>query len=165
MPDESEICLAALFLNKGKAVLTEKEFSMYVSLDLRWMSAKDANSLINVFLKKGLLKKTGDYLKPSIDLSAIDVPVAYRPSEALIASLKDSAPVPDRTKKNADLLSVLIDKAVELNLDKGTFVSECNKISKRINADIEVAALIVLNEQGADISPFIEDVRSVITSR
>lgn len=167
MPDELETCLAALFLNKGKDVLTVKEFSMYVSLDLRWMQVKDANDLMELLLKRKLLTRSGDYLRPNMDLSSVDVPVAYRPSEDLIKTLKVSEPAarPEPANTSQDIFHELIQKAAEYGMNKGTFISECNKISKRTNVDIEVASLMVLRDKGMDVLPYIDGVRSVILNR
>jgi len=168
MPDELEICLAALFLNKGKDVLTAKEFTMYVSLDLRWMQAKDADALMKALIEKGLMSRTDEYLRPLIDTSAVDVPVAYRPSEGLIKGLKGNAPKQTAAKKSSeppDLLSVLIAKATDSGMGKGAFVSECNKISKKMDVDMEVAAVMILKERGVDIMPFMDGVRSSVLSR
>lgn len=165
MSNELETCLAALFLNKGKDVLTVKEFAMYVSLDLRWMQVKDANHLMEVFLKEGMLSRSGEYLKPAIDISSIDVPVAYRPSESLLTILKENVPAPEPVANNDNVFSQLINMAVEQGMEKGTFISECNKISKRTNIDIEVAALMVLRDKGVDIAPYLDGVRAIILGR
>jgi hypothetical protein len=168
MPDELETCLAALFLNKGRDVLTAKEFVMYVSLDLRWMQVKDADALMDTFLERGLMSRTGEYLRPRMDLSAVEVPVAYRPSEELIKALNDQPPKHPAAEKSddaPDLLQRLIQQALDSGMGKGAFVSECNKISKKADVDIEVAALMILRERGADILPFLEDVRSAVLGR
>ena len=168
MSDELETCLAALFLNKGKDVLTAKELTMYISLDLRWMQAKDADALMKTLIGKELMSKTGEYLRPLIDVSAVDVPVAYRPSEALLKSLKGHAP--DQTAANKagappNLLSVLIGEALNSGMEKGAFISECNKISKKMDIDMEVAAVMILKERRADIAPLMDDVRSSVLQR
>jgi len=167
MPDELEICLAALFLNKGKDVITIKEFTMYVSLDLRWMQTKDADTLMKILVEKKLMSRSGEYLKPAIDTSSIDVPVAYRPSDRLLTILKNHISEQPAAKKNNDpgLLPALINKALDLGAEKGSFISECNKISKKMDIDMEVAALMILKEKGADVTPFIGDVRTFILSR
>jgi len=164
MPDELEVCLAALFLNKGKDVLTAKEFTMFISLDLRWMQTKDADSLLRAFIGKGLMSRTGEYLRPLIDTSSIDVPVAYRPSDALIRSLKAVPEQPAAKKNDASpgVLPLLISKALESGMGKDTFISECNKISKKMDINMEVAAIMILREKGVDITPFTEGVRSTI---
>jgi len=168
MPDELETCLAALFLNKGKDVLTAKEFTMYVSLDLRWMPVKDADSLMKLLLETGLMSRTGDYLRPLEDVSAVNVPVAYRPSEDLLKRLRTHAPKEPAAKKSddaPDLLQRLIQKALDAGMGKGAFVSECNKVSKKADVDMEVAALMILRERGVDVLPFLEDARSAVLGR
>ena len=167
MPDELEICLAALFLNKGKDVLTAKEFTMYISLDLRWMQAKDADALMKAFIGKGLMSRTDDYLRPLIDTSAVDVPVAYRPSEGFLKSLKEPVPERPAAKKSdgADLLQVLIAKALDSGMGKGAFISECNKFCKKMDVDMEVAAVMILREKGVDVTPLMDDVRSTVLRR
>jgi len=165
--DELEICLAALFLNKGRDVLTAKEFTMYVSLDLRWMQVKDADALMTVLIEKKLMARTGEYLRPAVDISSIIVPVAYRPSESFIDSLRVRGQ-PAAAKKadgRADVLSKLIGEALAAGMGKGAFVSECNKLSKRADVDMEVAALMLLREKGVDVSPFIDEVLSSILGR
>ncbi len=168
MADELETCLAALYLNKGKDVLTVKEFAMYISLDLRWMQVKDAELLMRTLIKRGLMTRSGDYLKPAVDISAIDVPVAYRPSEELINGLRKVEPEPAEipaATDTVDVLNDLIQKAIETGMEKGAFISECNKVRKRTNVDMEVAALMILRDKGVDVDPYLEPVRSAILSR
>ena len=167
MTDELEICLAAVFLNKGKDVLTAKEFTMYVSLDLRWMQVKDADTLLKIFLEKDLVSKTDDYVRPQIDISKVSVPVAYRPSDALLKTLRTYSPKQAAVKKDVpvDLLSRLVQKALDIGFAKGAFIAECNRISKKADVDMEVAALIILKEKGVDIMPYINDTGSAVQSR
>ncbi|MCL1979031.1 MAG: DUF2240 family protein [Methanomassiliicoccaceae archaeon] len=168
MSNELETCLAALFINKGKDVLTAKEFTMYASLDLRWMQVRDANALMNVLIEKKLMSKNGDYLRPLINISEVSVPVAYRPSADLIKALNNNtSKQPAATKKDAapDLLPKLIQEALASGMEKGAFVSECNKISKRMDVDMAVAAIMILKERGVDATPFIEEARSSVLSR
>ncbi|MDR1690372.1 MAG: DUF2240 family protein [Candidatus Methanoplasma sp.] len=166
MSDELKVCAAALFLNKGKDVLTVKEFTMYVSLDLRWMQVKDANLLLDAFVKNSLVSKTDGYLRPAVDISSIEVPVAYRPSEDLLNEIrKGQLERPAKVNDPADVLQRLVQAALDSGMEKGAFISECNKVRKRTNVDMEVAALMILRERDVDIMPFIDDVRSSVLSR
>ncbi|NLU45549.1 MAG: DUF2240 family protein [Euryarchaeota archaeon] len=47
-------------------------------------------------------------------------------------------------------------------MNRGEFVSECNRIVKRFNVDMEVAALLILRDKGADITPYYDDVRESV---
>ncbi len=160
------VCAAAFFRNKGKEVITAKEFTMGVSLDFRWMPVKEANALITLLIDNKILEKNGDYLKPLIDITEIDVPVAYRPSaeflETVTAAIgKKPEPVKEIVE-SAPLLPDLLSEAEKSGLKKGPFIAECNGLVKSLNIDMEIAALIVLRDHGADISPYIERAYSML---
>ncbi len=168
MNDELKVCTAAFFRNKGKEVITVMELIMTISLDLRWMDATTASRFVKVVVSEGLVTSTQDnLLKAAKELSTIDVPVAYKPSKELLEFIR-SAPsdkkentndskathkAPSKSDKDA-LLPKMMDLATSVGMQKGIFVSECNKIVKRLNVDMEVAALIVLRDKGVDIAPY-----------
>lgn len=156
MSDELAVCAAAFFRNKGKDVIADKEFTMCVSLDFRWMPVKEANTLLKMLLDNKILEKNGNLLRTVADLSDVDVPVAYRPSEKLLSEIKNYSPGPEKKKEN-NIFADLVDTAEKTGIKKGEFISECNNIVKRLNIDTEVAALIVLRDRGADITRFADD--------
>ena len=165
MTDELTICTAAFFRNKGKSVITENEFLMVISMDLHWMPYGKAKLLLSVLLSKKILVKNGEYLKPSFEISEIDVPVAYRPSDSLISSLgqaKEERPVRPPAPAGDDLLPSMISAATEKGMEKRDFVSESNSVSKRLDIDMLAAALIVLRDNGVDIEPFADRVYDAV---
>lgn len=87
MVNELIVCAAAFFQNKGRNVIAEKEFTMGISLDYRWMSVNEAKSLMNAMVSADILESKGGYLRPRFKESEVSVPIAYRPSAKLIASL------------------------------------------------------------------------------
>ena len=167
MTDEYTICAAAFFRNKGKSVITETEFLMVISMDLHWMPYGKAKELLAQMLSKNVLVKNGEYLKPSFEVSDIEVPVAYRPSDALISSLSQKTDkVPAKpAPAGDDLLPSMIAEAVRLGMEKRDFISESNSISKRLDIDMLAAALIVLRDRGADIAPYTDRVYQTVISK
>ena len=166
MDNELTTCIAAVFLNKGKDVLTTKEFAMYVSLDLRWMPVKDSYNLMTVLSEKKMIEISGDYLRPIIDLSSVNVPVAYRPDDKLLGMLNSyKANTKAVITGPEELFPQLIAVAVDSGANKGKFVSECNRVSKTLNVDMEVAAILTLRELNVDISPYISAVSEQILDR
>ncbi len=157
MTDELVVCAAAFFRSIGKDVTTVEEFVMSTSLDMKWMSRSDSESLLALMVKKGVLTKKGEYVRPSGDISGVDVPLAYRPSKDIIDALhpqkKDPAP---------DMFHILMDTAVKSGMERRDFIQNCNKIQKRLDVDIGVAALIVLRDNGQDISPYVDDVNEFV---
>ena len=166
MTDEYTVCAAAFFRNKGKNVIGEAEFLMGISLDFHWMPYGKAKELLAALLSKKILVKNGDVLKPSFEISEIEVPVAYRPSDSLMSSLSKSQPANSGTKPTGDdLLSSMIAEAEKKGLEKRTFISEANSLSKKLGVDMLAAALIILRDAGVDITSFADRVYEALTKK
>ena len=167
MTDEYTVCAAAFFRNKGKNLISETEFLMAISLDFHWMPYGQAKQLLSILLSKGILVKNGELLKPTFEISEVEVPVAYRPSEALMSSLSKSAPAKTESKPagDADLLPSMIAAAGEKGLEKRIFISEANSLSKKLGVDMLVAALIILRDEGVDITSYANRVYEAMKSK
>ncbi len=162
MAKEFEACAAAYFRGIGKNVTTPDEFVMGISLDFKWMSPSEAKLLLATLTNTGVVLQRDSYIRPAGDLSAVDVPLAYRPSRELVESLRgrkkqrsDVREAPGVAREPADIFSVLISKAMESGMDRRDFIQSCNRIQKRLDIEIDVAALIVLRDAGTDVSPYL----------
>jgi hypothetical protein len=151
MPDEFTVCAAAFFRTIGKDVTTSDEFVMISSLELKWMSPSEAKLLLKALLDRGVLVKKGNFVRPAADLSGIDLPLAFRPSPALIEAMH-SKPAPPKTEPSPDMFHVLMDIAKQKGMETRDFVPACTRIQKRLGIDVSAAALLVLRDNGADIS-------------
>ena len=166
MSDELTVCAAAFLRNKGKGSVTENEFLMGISMDLHWMPYKDAKKLLTALIDNRILIKSGEFLKPDFEISGIDVPVAYRPSDALIRSLDDVKT--KQAKKDDvgnDMMPLLMSEAVESGMEKRDFISECNVLQKRLNIDVLAAGLIVLRDRGVDVSDYSDRVYDAVSRK
>ena len=158
MTDELTVCAAAFFRSIGKDVTTSDEFVMISSLELKWMSPSDVKILLKNLLAAGILEKKGEYIRPAKDLSGIDLPLAYKPSRELLNPVR-AAPAPAPKKESEpDMFHILMGVAAEKGMQTRDFVPVCSKIQKRLGIDISAAALIVLRDNGVDISPYIDQV-------
>jgi len=155
MADELTVCAAAYFRNVGKDVTTSDEFVMISSLELKWMSPADCKLLLKAFLDKGILEKKGEYIRTASDLSGLDVPLGYKPSKELVDGLHSA---PAKKESAPDMFHVLMDVAKQNGLTPKDFVPACSKIQKRLGIDVGAAALMVLRDNGVDISPYVDDV-------
>ncbi|MFA6710751.1 MAG: DUF2240 family protein [Candidatus Methanomethylophilaceae archaeon] len=157
MTDGLTLCAAAFLRNKGKGVITEKEFLMGISMDLHWMPYRDAQRLLSALLKNGTFESNGEYIKANFETSEIDIPVAYRPPADLLNDLSvEKTAVPPAKEK--DVLPALMAEAERSGMKKKEFIAASNMIQKKLNIDVAAAGLIVLRDRGIDISPFIETV-------
>ncbi len=165
MADEFTVCAAAFFRSIGKDVTTSDEFVMITSLELKWMSPSDSKLMLNALLSKGILVKKGDFIRPSQDLNALDLPLAYRPSADLIDAIHGKVSRPQKKETEPDLFHIMMDVAGKNGIQVRDFVPACTKIQKRLGIDIAVAALIVLRDNGTDISEYTDDVYESICSQ
>lgn len=152
--DELRLCTAAFFRSKGKSVITEQEFLMGVSMNMRWMPYGDAEKLLAAMIKSGAVGKDGEYVRPKFDVNSIDVPVGYKPSADIL-----------KIKQPEDVFQTLVSKAAAAGIDKKDLLSYCRTIQKKLNVDIEVAALMALRDKGVDVSADAEKVYGMVKER
>ena len=154
MDNELIVCAAAFFQNKGRDVIAEKEFTMGVSLDYRWMSVNEAKLLVKAMVSSNILESKDGYLRPKFKGSEINVPIAYRPSAKLIASITSIKNEPVAIKKNQDdnVFSEMILMAEGSGMRRAGYIAACNSLQKKLDIDIEVAGVMILRDIGADVS-------------
>ncbi len=195
MVNELVVCAAAFFQNKGRSVIAEKEFTMGISLDYRWMSVNEARSLMNAMVSANILESKGGYLRPKFKESEVSIPIAYRPSTKLIASLTSikTDPVVEKkelvtsvedpttvtedpatlikdsvtVKKDQDdnVFSKMISMAEKAGMRRAGYIAACNSVQKKLDVDIEVAGVMILRDIGADVSDLYEKVRHSVLSK
>jgi len=154
MVDELTLCAAAFFRSIGKDVTTSNEFVMIASLELKWLPPSDSKLLLKTLLSSGIMVQKGEYIRASSDLSGIDLPLAYKPSPELVELIhKGPQPKPAPQKEQEpDLFHILMDIAKDNGIQTKDFVPPCTRIQKALGIDIAAAALIVLRDNGVDIS-------------
>ena len=151
-----ETCLALLFKRKGKNILSEKEFVFSASMDFRWFSPKEAQALLEMGIKRGLLERTDGMVKPAFDYKTMEIPVNYRPCKDLLKEVE-----PD-----VSLFSIVLDDMAKTSgQKKRDLVARVNKVQDHLGVDIEVAALALAKDMGMDISPYLDRVRKEVLAR
>ncbi len=67
------------FKRKGKDALKDMEFILALSLDLKWFNPEQAKIILSDAQKSGLLKREGELVRPSFDISKIEIPSGWKP--------------------------------------------------------------------------------------
>jgi len=169
MDNELNICATAFFRNCGKDIVTAKDFTMTVSLDMRWMSVKEAGTVLAAMLENGIMiKGAGGFLRPSKDLADLEVPIAYRPSKEFLMSLskkKTAGKTMQAADISQDMFPHLIKVAETEGIPRKKFASECNHIKKKLGIDVDVAALMVLRDGGVNVTGLANRVYTCLTNR
>jgi hypothetical protein len=104
---ELDKTIAVVFKRGGKNVMSEMEFVNNVIFNFRYSGAKEgfkldarkAQQVMDAGLAKGLLKKEEGMVKPTFDYREFEVPMNYKPTEAILSELiNESAPTHTSTQ-------------------------------------------------------------------
>ena len=153
---ELEITLAQLFRKKGKTSLTEKDFVFAASLDFRWFSPKEAQKLLELGLDSGLLAVKDGIVSPVFGHDKIEIPKGYAPTADILAGL---------VLPKGLFLKIVDAISAKTNLPAKDLISQINQTQDRMSVDIEVAALIVAKNLGADVESYLDVVEEDIGKR
>ena len=72
------------FKRKGKEQLKDMEFVMALSMDLKWFTPEQAKSVLAEAQRSGLLIREGELVRPSFDISKIEIPTGFKPETVYI---------------------------------------------------------------------------------
>ena len=151
-------CIAALFRQKGEDVMTEREFVYAASMDLHWFAPKEAQTLLDISLKRGLLKLSSGSLCASFEISDNMLELDYKPSKEII--------IGEQKRDEKDLFIELVDKiSTSSRLQRKEIIAKINKMREKMPVDIEVAALIVARNLGIAISEDIKNIKTELMTR
>jgi len=142
------------FLRKGKEILKESEFVLALSIDLHWFSPEQAKTVLSEAEKSGLLKREGEFIKPSFDLSEVEIPSGFKPE-------------PGNFEKKT-VFDRIIDRVTSgTGLDKRKVIALINKKQEELAkmVVIEVSAILVALEQGVMVDDLIEEEYEALTPR
>ncbi len=154
--EELKKAIAFLFKRKGRDSMSDTDFVMSASMDLRWFVPKEAQQLLRLGLELKLLTLSEGKLSPSFDVESIEMPLDYTPPPSLL-DLRTATP---------DLFAKILDRILtSTQIEKKQVISMVNATQEELDVDIEVASLIVARNAGVDISDLIDEVEQKIVSR
>src|SRR5438552_3378965 len=150
--EELRNAIALLFKRKGRDSLSEREFVLSASMDLRWFPPRDAQRLLQVGLETKLLESRDGTIRPVFDVSAVEVPRDYVPTTAILAM---------PTPVEEDLFLRVVDAiAAMTGMDRKAVIHRVNEVQEKMDVEVEVAALIAARQAGVDVAPFLPAVRA-----
>ncbi len=132
------------FKRKGKDALKESEFVLALSIDLNWFSPDQARNVVREAEKAGLIKREGDIISPTFDLSPIEQTPVFKPEVSVEQPLFDR--IIERIK-------------TETGMDKRKIVALVNKKRDELSklVEIEVSAILVALEHGVALDNLIDE--------
>lgn len=141
--------VAAPFRGRGEDQLAESEFVVALSLDRGWYSPDQATRVVDLAIGRGLLTREGDGLRPTFDVTAIDVPSGFSPDEELL----------QERSAFEQVLAALVDAGHE----KQDAVAGINRLQAEAGVTIEAAAVLYACRQGLDVTDAAIAARSALT--
>lgn len=78
-----QITIAAPFRHSRKTEMRKNELVYYYALDRKWMSTEQANLLLHRAEEDGFLKQENGVFSPRFDLTAIAIPIGFKPTSAI----------------------------------------------------------------------------------
>lgn len=145
--------IALLFRRKGRERMTEREFVLSASMDLRWFPPKEAQKLMDLSVKKGLLTIEGGGLEPTFDLKGVEVPLTF-------------VPTPEVLQDEGDLFDRILDEVANAaSVVRKDLVARVNALRERMGIYPEVAALVAARERDVNVSAVQAEVEAMVRER
>ena len=180
--------------------MSEMEFVNNVIFNFRYTDAKGgfkldarkAQQVMDAGLAKGYLKKEEGMVKPTFDYREFEVPMNYKPTEAIWSELINDAapvaiqnhapPVVNQAKEEAvpqasiipkpasaipvgtpSLFARLVDDISKSSgMKRNDVVARINKVQERLGTESLVTALAVARDNGIDITKYLKRLRKSI---
>ncbi len=147
------LTIAAAFKAKGRKSMSRSELTYFMSFDLKWFSHDMSKFIVEKAIEKGLLVEENGKLKPTFDVSAVEVPVNFKPD---ISSIEHSSVFDE----------IVEEIALKEGVSKKEVIAEINAYQEKLELiDAEVAALVVAKKHGIDVNKYIEDVEKVVLGK
>jgi len=157
MNDDLRHAVAMLFRQKGKKSMTEKEFLFGASIDLHWFPYPVAQKMLDAAKAAELVKEDNGLVRPSFDVSQVDVPVGFHPDKKML----EIAPA----RGEEGLFPSLLKQAESSGIRRRDFIAQCNRIQDHMDVDIEVASLLVLRDRGMDVTALLDEAERLVRER
>jgi len=141
------------FKRKGKDALKDTEFILALSLDLKWFNPEQAKIILSEAQKSGLLKREGEMVRPSFDISGIEIPSGFKPEPANLPK----KPIFDR----------IIERIIAgTGIEKRKVIAMINKKQEELSkqVEIEVSAILVAVENGVMVDDLIDEEYKALTT-
>lgn len=156
IPEELKYALVLLHRRVKSECPTRKDLVMTASMSLRWFPPTDAERLVDMAVDAGALREVDGRFVLGFDPKDVELPVGYTPTRALLRKRGD----------DEDVLLTLV-RAIAESTGSGPkqVMARINAVVSEMNVDVSVAAMMLAQESGIDVSPFVDTVRAGLLRR
>ncbi len=139
--------ISYVFRKKG-GTISISEFVFALSLDLKWFSPDQAESVLKTAEKEGLVQITGDMVKPLLDPNSVEIPIDFKPDQSIF------------TEKTAEtIFDQVIDRLQSSGaMGRPEIVRMINEKQNDLGiVEIDATALLVARMHGIDVTDLIDE--------
>jgi len=139
--------ISYVFRKKG-GTISISEFVFALSLDLKWFSPDQAESVLKTAEKEGLVQIVGDMVEPLLDLNSVEIPIDFKPDQSLFAE-KAAKPIFDQ----------VIDRLQSSGaMGRPEIVRMINEKQNDLGiVETDATALLVARMHGIDVTDLIDE--------
>lgn len=150
--------IAFAFRRRGAQQLPSSDLKLLLAFDLRWFSVEDAKRIVARAIETGLLQEMAGELVPTFDIDAIEVPVHFKPTLAVLDEAPRSlparvvAPAPAPEPVPVPKLAPAPAPAPAQGSAQAEPTVEAERRRRGLLVSAEIAQLIVERRAGADVA-------------
>jgi hypothetical protein len=135
-----------------------KDLELLASMELRWFEPNDARKLIDSSISLGLLEESSNGLKPTFDISSINIPIGFTPPKDLISTLEHD--------EESLFIKIVNQITLATSIDAEKVIADINANQVKNNdlLTLEVLAILYGEANGVDMEKFIPMVKSRLLS-
>jgi hypothetical protein len=156
MDSEAKIMIAFLFNRSGKNQLKDSELYLPLSMELDWLSSKEAQEFINYAIKQELLIKKDGLLQPNFPFEKITIPLGFTPLKKVFSEKTEEF----KEENIIDRIAIKI--STQINHSQKEILEEIKQEEKEKILFREVAALYVAKKYSVDITDWYDSVEKIL---
>ncbi|KYK21646.1 hypothetical protein AYK25_07995 [Thermoplasmatales archaeon SM1-50] len=138
--------------------MTESELYLPLSMELGWLSTKEAQQFVKYAIKQGLLIRKDEELTPSFPLEKVSIPLGFTPSKKLFKEQP-------YTEEEGVIERITFAISTHTHRNLKDVQEEIKKEQKEKNLLPEVAALYVARKHHVDITNWYTSIEQYIFQR
>jgi hypothetical protein len=161
MSEKVRQIISFVFKRSGKQRLTESEFYLTISMDLKWCPPKRAKEFVSHLISLGVLKKEGEDVFPEFDVDDVVIPLGFHPQEEDFI-FDDSEGAVDTSETKDALEHVVHRIQAKTLLDKGRIEKEISRLIEKKHIHRSAALALFARFYNVSITDLLPELKEEI---
>lgn len=161
MSEKVRQIISFVFKRSGKQRLTESEFYLTISMDLKWCPPKRAKEFVSHLISLGVLKKEGEDVFPEFDVDDLVIPLGFHPQEEdfIFDDLEGAV----NTSETKDAFEHVVHRIqAKTLLDKGRIETEISRLIEKKHIHRSAALALFARSHDVVITDLLPELKEEI---